>query len=144
MVIQPTTTPGRISAGGSSAHEGLFLAIGRSTLPRADVISPQGHHRTGATAGAISFDSEIVIPLSESLADAQQNPRSAISGRVIAYDDQLDVTVFLTNDERVIVHDGHTMNTWTLADPASELHDCLPPGQYTQAMSALGRYSLRT
>lgn len=85
-----------------------------------------------------------MILLSESLADAQQNPRSGISGRVIAYDDQLDVTVFLTNDERVIVHDGHTMNTWTLADPARELHDWLPPDQYAQAMSALGRYSLRT
>ena len=82
--------------------------------------------------------------MSESLADAQQNPRSGIPGRVIAYDDELDVTVFLNNDERVIVHDGHTMSTWTLADPAKELHDWLPPGQYALVMSALGRYSLRT
>ena len=65
-------------------------------------------------------------------------------GRVITYDDQRDVTVFLTNDERVIVHDGQTMKTWTLADPAKELHDWLPPGQYALAMSVLGRYSLRT
>ena len=82
--------------------------------------------------------------MSESLADAQQNRRSGIPDRVIAYDDKLDVTVLLTNDERVIVHDGHTMSTWTLADPAKELHDWLPPGEYALAMSALGRYSLRT
>lgn len=63
---------------------------------------------------------------------------------MIAYDDQLDVTIFLTKDERVIVHDGRTMNTWTLADPAKELHDWLLPGQYALAMSVLGRYSLRT
>jgi hypothetical protein len=85
-----------------------------------------------------------VITLSEGLADAQQNPRSDIPGRVIAYDDKLDVTVFLAYDERVIVHDGHTANIWTLADPAKELHDWLPPGEYALAMSALGRYSLRT
>jgi hypothetical protein len=85
-----------------------------------------------------------VISLSESLADTQWRPRSGIARRVIAYNDQLDVTVFLTNDERVIVHDGQTMNTWTLTDPAKELHDLLPPGHYALAMSALGRYSLRT
>ena len=63
---------------------------------------------------------------------------------MIAYDDRLDVSVFLTDHDRVFVHDGHTMNTRTLADPKEELHDWLPPGQYALAMDALSRYSLTT
>ena len=62
---------------------------------------------------------------------------------MIAYDDRLDVSVFLTDHDRVFVHDGHTMSTWTLGDPKEELHDWLPPGQYALAMDALSRYSLR-
>jgi hypothetical protein len=62
---------------------------------------------------------------------------------VIAYDDRLDVSVFLTDHGRVFVHDGHTMNNRTLADPAKELRDWLPPSQYTLAMDALNRYSLQ-
>ena len=63
---------------------------------------------------------------------------------MIAYDDRLDVSVFLTDHDRVFVHDGHTMNTRTLADPKQELRDWLPPGQYAVAMDALSRYSLTT
>ena len=63
---------------------------------------------------------------------------------MIAYDDRLDVSVFLTDHDRVFVHDGHTMNTQTLADPKEELRDRLPPGQYAVAMDALSRYSLTT
>jgi hypothetical protein len=61
---------------------------------------------------------------------------------MIAYDDRLDVSVFLTDRDRVFVHDGRTMNNWTLADPKEELRDWLPPGQYALAMQALSRYSL--
>jgi hypothetical protein len=60
---------------------------------------------------------------------------------MIAYDDRLDVSVFLTDHDHVFVHDGHTMNTCTLADPTEELRDWLPPGQYALAMHALSRYS---
>jgi hypothetical protein len=63
---------------------------------------------------------------------------------MIAYDDRLDVSVFLTDHDRVFVHDGHTMNTRTLTDPNQELRDLLPPGQYALAMDALSRYSLTT
>ena len=63
---------------------------------------------------------------------------------MIAYDDRLDVSVFLTDHGRVFVHDGHAMSTWTLADPREELRDWLPPAQYELAMSTLSRYSLPT
>jgi hypothetical protein len=62
---------------------------------------------------------------------------------MIAYDDRLDVSVFLTDSDRVFVHDGHTMKTWTLSDPKEELRDWLSPAQYELAMAALSRYSLR-
>lgn len=62
---------------------------------------------------------------------------------MIAYDDRLDVAVFLTDRDRVFVHDGHAMNNWTLTDPKEELRDWLPPAQYELAMDALSRYSLR-
>ena len=63
---------------------------------------------------------------------------------MIAYDEQLDISVFLTERDRVFVHDGHTMSDSTLTDPKEELRDWLPPSQYDLAMDALSRYSLRT
>ena len=82
--------------------------------------------------------------MSQPLSGYHQDPRSDSTCRMIAYDEQLDVPVFLTERDRVFVHDGHTMSNWTLADPKAELRDWLPPGQYDLAMDALSRYSLRT
>ena len=64
--------------------------------------------------------------MSETLDNAHHDPRRGGACRMIAYDDRLDVSVFLTERGRVFVHDGHTMNTWTLADPREELRDWLP------------------
>ena len=63
---------------------------------------------------------------------------------MIAYDEGLDISVFLTDRDRVFVHDGRTMRNSTLADPKVELRDWLPPSQYDLAMNALSRYSLIT
>jgi hypothetical protein len=79
--------------------------------------------------------------LSETVASPHQDPWRDITCRLIAYDDRLDVSVFLTDHDRVFVHDGHAMHTRTLADPKDELRDWLPPGQYALAMHALTRYS---
>lgn len=79
--------------------------------------------------------------MSETPADPHQDPRRNVTCRIIAYDDRLDVSVFLTDRDRVFVHDGHTMSTLTLADPKEELRDWLPPAQYELAMYALSRYS---
>jgi hypothetical protein len=82
--------------------------------------------------------------LSETLANPGHDPRKNGTWRMIAYDDRLDVSVFLTDHDRVLVRDGQTMRTWTLVDPELELHDWLPPGQYALAMHALSRYSRLT
>ena len=79
--------------------------------------------------------------MSETPADPHQDPRRNVTCRIIAYDDRLDVSVFLTDRDRVFVHDGRTMNNWTLADPKVELRDWLPPAEYELAMDALSRYS---
>jgi hypothetical protein len=65
--------------------------------------------------------------LSETLANPHRDPRRNIACRLIAYDDRRDVSVFLTDHDRVFVHDGHTMNTRTLTEPKEELRDWLPP-----------------
>lgn len=72
-----------------------------------------------------------------------QDPRRNVTCRLIAYDDRRDVSVFLTDRDRVFVHDGPTMNNWTLTNPKDELRDWLPPGQYALARDALSRYSLQ-
>jgi hypothetical protein len=82
--------------------------------------------------------------LSQPLTGYHQDPRSDASCRMIAYDEQLDVSAFLTERDRVFVHDGQTMSNWTLANPKEELRDWLPPVHYDLAMDALSRYSLRT
>jgi hypothetical protein len=61
---------------------------------------------------------------------------------MIAYDDRLDVSVFLTDDERVVVYDGRTRNAWALSEPEQELQDWLPPGQYALAINVLRRFAV--
>ena len=82
--------------------------------------------------------------MSETLANPRQDPRRNGAWRMIAYDDRLDVSVFLTDRDQVVVRDGQRTLTWTLVDPELELRDWLPPGQYDLAMHALSRYSLLT
>ena len=65
-----------------------------------------------------------------------------VDGRMIAYDDRLDVSVFLTDDDRVVVYDGRTQRVWTVSEPEQELHDWLPPGQYALAISVLRRFAV--
>ena len=79
--------------------------------------------------------------MSEAVTNRPYHPRTDASCRMIAYDERLDVSVFLTDHGRVIVHDGHAMSSWTVAEPEQDLRDWLPPGQYDLAMSALRRYS---
>ena len=81
--------------------------------------------------------------LSETPTDHHQDPRRNVTCRLIAYDEGRDVSVFLTDRDRVFVHDGRTMRNWTLADPKVELRDWPPTGQYDLAMNALTCYSLQ-
>ena len=58
-----------------------------------------------------------------------------ITGSVIAISD--DLTVYLTDDERVLVHDSNKLRYWEVDDAQEELRD-LTGGAYQDAMDALG------
>jgi len=79
--------------------------------------------------------------VSEAVTNLQYHPRTDSSCRMIAYDERRDVSVFVTDHGRVIVHDGHAMSSRTVAEPERDLRDWLPPGQYDLAISAIKRYS---
>jgi hypothetical protein len=79
--------------------------------------------------------------MSEAVTNTEQALRADSSWRLIAYDEHLDVSVFLSDHGRVIVHDGRAMSSWTVAEPELDLRDWLPPGQFDLAMRALRRYS---
>lgn len=59
-----------------------------------------------------------------------------ITGRVIAVSG--DLTVYLTDDERVLVHDAFRTKYWQAHDPQEELRNLLEGGAYQGAMAALG------
>jgi hypothetical protein len=48
------------------------------------------------------------------------------------------VTVYLTDDERVLAHNAYRLSYSEISDPAEELRDMLEPGEYQDAMTALG------
>jgi hypothetical protein len=58
-----------------------------------------------------------------------------ITGKLIADDDRNQV--YLTDDERVIVHDTHRMGYWEVEYPEQELSE-LSTAAYTAAAEALG------
>jgi hypothetical protein len=58
-----------------------------------------------------------------------------ITGRVIAEDEP--ITVFLTDDERVLVYDEKRLAYWEADDPQEDLRD-LSDAEYAAAMQALG------
>jgi post-segregation antitoxin (ccd killing protein) len=62
--------------------------------------------------------------------------KGRITGAVIASDGG-DVTVYLTDDERVLVHDVGRLDYYEVQDPESELEG-LPHGLYFEALTALG------
>lgn len=59
-----------------------------------------------------------------------------ITGKQIANSRDLDV--YLTDDERVILHDKFRLKHWVLQDPSEDLREQLEPGAYADAMNALG------
>jgi hypothetical protein len=61
-----------------------------------------------------------------------------ITGAEIAYNDRNDVTVYVTDDERVIVHDADRARYEVLDNPAEQLRHWLTDGLYVEAMHALG------
>ena len=61
-----------------------------------------------------------------------------ITGKEIAHDEAAEATVYLTDDERVIVHDGKNGRHWEIEDPAEELREWLNDAAYCDAMGALG------
>jgi hypothetical protein len=69
-----------------------------------------------------------------------------ITGKEIAYDERSGhsvIKVYLTEDERVIVHDDANLRYYDLSDDpgtnvAEELRQWLSPGAYSDAMHALG------
>lgn len=61
-----------------------------------------------------------------------------IKGIEIVYDEKNDVTVFLTDDQRVIVYDGGRRQYFKVVGLEADLRECLSPGAYTHAMEGLG------
>ncbi len=60
-----------------------------------------------------------------------------ITGKEIAFDDRAEKTVYLTTDERILVHDAHRNDYFEVDDP-EELRDALHEGAYIDALNALG------
>ena len=58
-------------------------------------------------------------------------------GQEIAYDERLEQTVYVTDDERVILYDSERQKYWQVDDPKDELKH-LGPFAYTEALHALG------
>ncbi|MBA3383269.1 MAG: hypothetical protein H0T20_01270 [Actinobacteria bacterium] len=65
-----------------------------------------------------------------------------ITGALIASDHRDEVTVYLTTDERVIVHDERDAKYHELRDPVTQLRDWLSDGAYADALRALGETPL--
>ena len=61
-----------------------------------------------------------------------------ITGTQIAWDEDGELSVFRTDKENVVVHDGRKHIYWVPDDPASELQSILEPGQWVAAMKSLG------
>lgn len=57
-----------------------------------------------------------------------------ITGKLVAQ--SRDVSVYVTDDERVIVHDEFKLDHWEVDNPAEELREFLEPGAYVDAMEA--------
>lgn len=77
------------------------------------------------------------------LEDKDGNPYfGRLEGRLIAYDDSQwtkPVAVFLTTDERLMVHEHEKFNLWEVEnDPETVLRDLLGDGPFMEAMVALG------
>ena len=63
-----------------------------------------------------------------------------ITGQLIASDETSRgvLDVYLTDDERVLLHDDGKCSVLELENPADELRENLSPGVYAVAMHALG------
>jgi hypothetical protein len=61
-----------------------------------------------------------------------------ITGKEIAYQERGEVTVYLTDDNRVIAHDGEKLDYHVLEDPVDDLRDWLDDDAYAAALYALG------
>jgi hypothetical protein len=61
-----------------------------------------------------------------------------VTGWQIAYDERQDITVYLTEDERLIVHDAGKLRYEVVEDPA-DLRGWLDDDSYVQALDALGQ-----
>ena len=61
-----------------------------------------------------------------------------LTGQLIAYDERTTASVFLTTEERVILHNPDKLQMWEIEYPVEELRDALDEGPYIDAMNALG------
>ena len=68
--------------------------------------------------------------------DGRRRYTGRITGALIARDG--DVTVYLTDDERVLTHNARDSSYWECDDPEEELRDQLSDGSYAEALHALG------
>ena len=64
-----------------------------------------------------------------------------VHGTLIAEEDEPEVRVFLTEDERVVVHSGGTLHVLSVGEAGVRLQGFLPGlDQYLDAMQALGQH----
>lgn len=61
-----------------------------------------------------------------------------IVGKEIAYNEKDELTVYLTEDRRVLLRDGNKLKYWQIDDPVEELRGLISPGEYAAACEALG------
>jgi phage I-like protein len=103
-----------------------------SQLLRAAVVNEL--ERRAAMTETLSKTTTHEVPLD----DDEGRYTGRITGAEIAANERNDVRVFLTDDERVIVHDGENLKHWVVEDPVEELHAWLDDDQYVAALRALG------
>jgi hypothetical protein len=65
--------------------------------------------------------------------------KGRLTGARIASHESRDVDVYLTDDERVIVHDIKRGDYWEIEDPGEELRNWLDDESYFEAMGRLGQ-----
>jgi hypothetical protein len=91
--------------------------------------------RRNAVSETLNKGETYEVPLMD---DEGNHYEGRITGKEIAYEPLRDISVYLTDDKRVIVHDGDNLQYRIIDDPVDQLRGWLPPALYADALYALG------
>jgi len=110
----------------------------RGVLSRLLRDAVQGElERRDAVSNTLAPD-EIKEHLLDFLDDDDNVTTGRLRGVQITEENNRGESVFLTEDERVILYDSERLAYWEVDDPENELEDRLPQGDYARVMHALG------